>query len=92
MAVAGMCKGRVCQQESHASMQHPVAVAVMRRHVQNHLRPPRPNRDKAHTSPMRGLIPLVAGLDLSPIAIVILLQLTKILLVAPLRDSGFYLL
>jgi YggT family protein len=43
-------------------------------------------------APARNLIPTVGGLDLSPIAVLILLQLTKIVLIAPLWDTGRALL
>ncbi len=39
-------------------------------------------------APARRLIPPIAGLDLSPLAVLILLQLTLILLVSPVRDLG----
>ncbi len=39
-------------------------------------------------APARGLIPAVGGLDLSPIAVLILLQLTRIILIAPLWDTA----
>lgn len=39
-------------------------------------------------APARRLIPPIAGLDLSPIAVLVLLQLTLILLVRPLSDFG----
>lgn len=39
-------------------------------------------------APARRLIPPIAGLDLSPIAVLVLLQLTLILLVRPLNDLG----
>ena len=42
--------------------------------------------------PARNLIPLVSGLDLSPILVIVVLQLVKMLLVAPLRDTGFGLI
>jgi YggT family protein len=42
--------------------------------------------------PARNLIPPISGLDLSPLVVIILLQLTKMLLVAPFRDTGFRLL
>jgi YggT family protein len=42
--------------------------------------------------PARSLIPLVSGLDLSPILVIIVLQLIKLLLVAPLRDTGLSLI
>ncbi|MDX1605443.1 MAG: YggT family protein, partial [Candidatus Competibacterales bacterium] len=38
--------------------------------------------------PARGLIPPLSGLDLSPIAVLILLQLTKMLLIAPIWNVG----
>lgn len=43
-------------------------------------------------APARRLIPAVAGLDLSPIAVFVLLQLTLILIVHPLHDLGTGLL
>ncbi len=39
-------------------------------------------------APARRLIPPISGLDLSPIAVFVLLQLTLILIVRPLRDFG----
>lgn len=39
-------------------------------------------------APARRLIPPIAGLDLSPIAVLVLLQLTLILLVRPMNDLG----
>ncbi len=42
--------------------------------------------------PARRLLPPISGLDLSPIVVLILLQLLKILLVAPIRDVGKMLL
>ncbi len=39
-------------------------------------------------APARRLIPPVSGLDLSPLAVLILLQLTQILLVSPIKDMG----
>jgi len=39
-------------------------------------------------APARRLIPPISGLDLSPIAVLVLLQLTLILLVRPLQDIG----
>lgn len=39
-------------------------------------------------APARRLIPPIAGLDLSPIAVLLLLQLTLILIVRPLGDLG----
>lgn len=42
--------------------------------------------------PARQLIPSLGGLDFSPFAVLILLQLTSLLLVAPLRDFGYRLL
>ena len=39
-------------------------------------------------APARRLIPPIAGLDLSPIAVLVLLQLTLILIVRPLNDLG----
>ncbi|HEX9811099.1 MAG TPA: YggT family protein [Burkholderiales bacterium] len=43
-------------------------------------------------APARRLIPPIGGLDLSPIAVFVLLQLTLILIVRPLRDFGGALL
>jgi len=43
-------------------------------------------------SPARRLLPPISGLDLSPLLVIIALQLSKILLVAPLRDIGLGLL
>ncbi|MFL6651355.1 MAG: YggT family protein [Sulfurifustaceae bacterium] len=42
--------------------------------------------------PARRLIPPIGGLDLSPIAVLILLQLTLILIVRPLNDAGVVLM
>ncbi len=39
-------------------------------------------------APARRLIPSISGLDLSPLAVLILLQLTLILLVSPIKDVG----
>ncbi len=39
-------------------------------------------------APARRLIPPISGLDLSPLAVLILLQLTLILLVSPVKDLG----
>ncbi len=39
-------------------------------------------------APARRLIPPISGLDLSPLAVLILLQLTQILLVSPVKDFG----
>ncbi len=39
-------------------------------------------------APARRLIPPISGLDLSPLAVLILLQLSLILLVSPIRDVG----
>ena len=39
-------------------------------------------------APARRVIPPISGLDLSPIAVLIALQLVSILLVAPIRDMG----
>lgn len=39
-------------------------------------------------SPVRRLIPAIAGFDLSPIGVLIVFQLLRILLVAPLTDFG----
>jgi YggT family protein len=38
--------------------------------------------------PARGVLPPISGIDLSPILVLIALQLLKIILVAPLRDMG----
>ena len=43
-------------------------------------------------APARRLLPPISGLDLSPILVLILLQLVKLLLVAPIRDLGHHLL
>lgn len=43
-------------------------------------------------APARRLIPAIGGLDLSPIAVIVLLQLTLILIVNPLRDVGLALM
>jgi YggT family protein len=43
-------------------------------------------------APARRLIPAIGGLDLSPIAVLVLLQLTLILIVRPLTDLGYALL
>jgi YggT family protein len=42
--------------------------------------------------PARRLIPPISGLDLSPIAVFVLLQLTLILIVRPLEDVGIALM
>lgn len=42
--------------------------------------------------PARQLIPAIGGLDLSPIVVFILLQLTLILIVQPLSDAGLALM
>lgn len=42
--------------------------------------------------PARGILPPISGLDLSPILVLVALQLVKLILVAPLRDMGFSLL
>jgi YggT family protein len=39
-------------------------------------------------APARRLIPPISGLDLSPIAVIIVLQLASMLAVAPIRDLG----
>ena len=39
-------------------------------------------------APARRIIPPISGLDLSPLAVLILLQLTLILLVSPVKDLG----
>ena len=38
--------------------------------------------------PARRMIPGFSGVDLSPLVVLVLIQLTKILIVAPLRDAG----
>ncbi len=43
-------------------------------------------------APARRLIPPISGLDLSPIAVLVLLQLTLILIVRPLTDVGYALM
>lgn len=42
--------------------------------------------------PARRLLPPIAGLDLSPLVVLIILQLLSMLLIAPLRDLGSALL
>jgi YggT family protein len=42
--------------------------------------------------PARRLVPPISGLDLSPILVLVALQLLKLLLVAPLEDIGFAML
>lgn len=42
-------------------------------------------------APARRIIPVISGLDLSPILVLVLLQLSLILLVAPLQDFGMLL-
>lgn len=42
--------------------------------------------------PARGVLPPISGIDLSPILVLISLQLLKILVVAPLRDIGVALM
>jgi YggT family protein len=42
--------------------------------------------------PARRMIPPISGLDLSPILVLVVLHLLKLLLVAPLQDMGFSLL
>jgi YggT family protein len=42
--------------------------------------------------PARGILPPISGLDLSPILVLVALQLVKLILVAPLRDMGFSML
>jgi YggT family protein len=42
-------------------------------------------------APARRIIPTISGLDLSPILVLVLLQLSLMLLVAPLRDFGMLL-
>ncbi len=43
-------------------------------------------------APARRLLPPISGLDLSPLLVLIALQLVKLLLVAPIRDFGARLL
>lgn len=43
-------------------------------------------------APAQRLVPPVAGLDLSPLVVLILLQLTSMVLVTPLRDLGYALM
>ncbi len=43
-------------------------------------------------APARRLIPPLAGLDLSPLAVVVALQIALLLLIAPLRDFSYTLL
>lgn len=42
--------------------------------------------------PARNLLPPISGLDLSPLLVLIALQLANILLVSPIRDMGFRLM
>lgn len=42
--------------------------------------------------PARGVLPPISGIDLSPILVLVALQLLKIILVAPLRDTGIRLM
>lgn len=42
-------------------------------------------------APARRFIPPISGIDLSPIAVLLLLQLTKMLILAPLADLGRHL-
>jgi len=42
-------------------------------------------------APARRLIPPLSGIDLSPLAILVLLQLLKILVVAPIANFGYHL-
>ncbi|MEO6696396.1 MAG: YggT family protein [Gammaproteobacteria bacterium] len=42
-------------------------------------------------APARRIIPVISGLDLSPILVLVLLQLSLMLLVAPLQDFGMLL-
>lgn len=42
--------------------------------------------------PARNLLPPISGLDLSPLLVLIALQLANILLVSPIRDVGFRLM
>lgn len=56
-------------------MRHPVAELLY-------------NLTEPMLAPARRLIPPISGLDLSPIAVLVLLQLTLILLVRPLHDLG----
>lgn len=39
-------------------------------------------------APARRMIPPISGIDLSPLAVLVLLQLTKMLIIAPLADLG----
>lgn len=41
--------------------------------------------------PARRLLPTVSGIDFSPLIVLILIQMTKILLIAPVRDIGMQL-
>jgi len=41
--------------------------------------------------PARRMLPNLGGIDLSPLVVLLLIQLTKILLVAPIRDTGLRL-
>lgn len=43
-------------------------------------------------APAQRLVPPVAGLDISPLAVIIVLQLSSMLLVTPLRDLGYALM
>ncbi len=43
-------------------------------------------------APAQRLLPPIAGLDLSPILVLVGLQLLNLLLIAPLRDLGYGLL
>lgn len=42
--------------------------------------------------PARNILPPISGLDLSPLLVLIALQLANILLVSPIRDMGFRLM
>lgn len=42
-------------------------------------------------APARRLIPPISGLDLSPLVVLVLLQLTSMLIIAPLRDTALRL-
>lgn len=42
-------------------------------------------------APARRIIPPISGIDLSPIAVLVLLQLTKMLIIAPLAQASLHL-
>ena len=42
-------------------------------------------------APARRLIPPISGIDLSPLAVLVLLQLTRMLIIAPLADLSLHL-